>query len=214
MSGASRGWDTPLPDPYVELADRAAHDAARRERAALRHRQEQAAATATWLGTLRDLAERAMPVVLTASAGRSHRGQLVGVGADHVVLEVAERSFLLIATDTIRSLRPEPERLAGAATGGRGVASTRTLADVLDRHAEQRAEVAVHLRDTDEVIEGRVLAVGEDLVSLRTTTGRSVVFLPLAGVAALIPEPGILEAGFLEAGVPQPQGPADQLPSG
>lgn len=179
------GWEPPRSDPYVELTDDAVHAAALRERAQAQDRAAQAARLASWVGTLRDLAERRLPVVVSATSGRRHRGSLVGLAADHLALEAPDGRLVLIALDTIRLLRPEPGQRVGTAMGDRAVPVDRTLADALDRFAEARAPVTIVLRDVVEPIEAVPIAVGEDVVTLRVDHA-GTAFAPLAAVAELI----------------------------
>lgn len=178
-------WEPPPSDPYVELVDDAAHDAALRERGEARGRDAHAARLASWVGTLRDLAERRLPVVLSVTGGRRHRGSLVGVATDHLALQAPDGRLVLIALDTVRLLRPEPGRRVGTAMGDREVPVDRTLADALDRFADACAPVTLVLRDVVEPLDGTPLAVGEDVLTLRTSSV-GTAFVPLAAVAELI----------------------------
>lgn len=179
------GWEPPRPDPYVELTDDAAHGAALRERAEARGRAAHAARLASWTGTLRDLAERRLPVVVSAAGGRRHRGALIGLATDHLALQAPDGRLVLIALDTVRVLRAEPGQVVGMAMGDRQVPVDRTLADALDRFAEARAPVTIVLRDVVEPIEATPIAVGEDVLTLRIDQA-GTAFVPVAAVAALI----------------------------
>ncbi len=177
----------PPHDPYLELADDAAHEAALRSRAESRARLERAERTATWLGTLHDLAERGVEVAVTAASGRRHRGALVGVATDHLALRSGEDRLVLVALDTVRMVRPEPQQRLGSATGDRPPPGDRTLADALDRHVEQRRALTVVLRDVPEPLRGQPVAIGEDVLSLRLTVGDpATVLLPVAAVVEVI----------------------------
>ena len=181
----------PLPrDPYLELADDAAHEAALRSRAESRARLERAERTATWLGALHDLAERGVEVALTAASGRRHRGALIGVATDHLALRSGEDRLVLIALDTVRLVRPEPQQRLGSATGDRPPPGDRTLTDALDRHVEQRRVLTLVLREVPDPLRGQPVAIGEDVLSLRLTVGDpTTVLLPIAAVVEVIVDP-------------------------
>jgi hypothetical protein len=175
------GWIPPARDPYVELADEATHEAAVRARAEQRAREERAAEVATWIGTLRDLAERGVAVSLRARSGRTHRGALVGVGTDHVALRSHAGSLVLVALTATRTLRPEPGEHAPAAMGDRARSQDRTLIEALARLVEERRPVVLAVRDVGEPLQGEVLGLGEDVLTLRLRGGdRGTVYLPVA----------------------------------
>jgi hypothetical protein len=177
------GWIPPTRDPYVELADEATHEAAIRARAEQREREERAAEVATWIGTLRDLAERQVAVSLRARSGRVHRGVLVGVGTDHVALRLHAGSLVLVSLTATRTVRPEPGEPAPAAMGDRDRAQDRTLVEALARLVEERRHVVLAVRDVEDPLQGEVLGLGEDVLTLRLRGGdRGTVYLPLAAL--------------------------------
>jgi hypothetical protein len=183
------GWTPPARDPYVDLADDAAHEAAVRARVEQRERRERATEVATWIGTLRDLAERRVMVSLRARSGRVHRGALVGVGRDHVALRLPAGSVALISLDATRTVRPEPGEPAPPAMGDRDSAQDRTLIETFGRLVEDRRPVVVVVRDLDEPLHGDVIGFGEDVVTLRLSgADRGTVYLPLAAVDELVLE--------------------------
>lgn len=180
-------WRPPTRDPYVDLADEAAHAAAVRTRAEERRRRERATEVATWIGTLRDLAERQVPCVVGAAGGRMHRGRIIAVAVDHLAVRAEGGTTVLVVLDLVRLVRPEPGRRAPPAMGDREAAGSRTLVDVLDRLVEVQATVAVVLRDVEDPYEGDVLGLGEDVLTLRLRGGdRATVLLPLAGIAEVL----------------------------
>jgi hypothetical protein len=177
------GWIPPTRDPYLDLADDAAHEAAVRARTEQREREERAAEVATWMGTLRDLAERGVAVSLRARSGRIHRGALVGLGTDHVAVRLHAGSLVLVSLAATRTVRPEPGELAPAAMGDRDRAQDRTLVEALARLVEERRPVMLVVRDVEDPLQGEVLGLGEDVLTLRLRGGdRGTVYLPLAAV--------------------------------
>jgi hypothetical protein len=182
-------WTPPARDPYLDLADDAAHAAAVRARSEQRRREERAAEVATWVGTLRDLAERRAAVVVRGRAGRVHRGALVAVGLDHVALRLAAGSLVLLALDAVRAVRPEPGQPAPPAMGDRDAAQDRTLPEVLHRLVEERRTVVVVLRDVPDPLRGEVVGFGEDVVTLTLRDASpATVYLPLAAVDEVVLE--------------------------
>jgi hypothetical protein len=184
------GWVPPARDRFVELADEAAHEAAVRARAEQRSREERATEVASWVGTLRDLAERRLPVSLRASSGRVHRGALVAVGTDHVVLQLHAGTLALISLAATRAVRPEPGRTAPPVMGDRESAQDRTLIEAFARVVEDRRPVVLVIRDLEDPLQGEVIGLGEDVVTLRLEGGdRGTVYVPLAAVDEVVVGP-------------------------
>ena len=181
------GWRPPEPDPFVELGDDERIRAAIEARQEGRQRRDRAAEVATWIGTLRDLAERELGVVVRLAADRVHRGSLAAVGQDHIALRLASGATVLIMIDTIRSVRPEPGRVAPVAMGDRGSSQDRTLVEALERLAEQSTEVVLALRDTEDPINVRLVGLGEDVLTVRTTGGdASTIYVPVTALREVV----------------------------
>jgi hypothetical protein len=177
-------------DPYVALADEAVHRAAVASRREERDRRDRASELATWLGALRDLAERDVEVSVGCAAGRGHRGRLVAVGPDHLGLRLPTGALVLVALDTVRSVRPEPGHRGGAAMGDREPPADRTLAEVLQDLADRDGTAAIALRDVADPLQGTVLGLGEDVMTLRLDTAqRETVLVPLCAIAELLVAP-------------------------
>jgi hypothetical protein len=181
------GWRPPEPDPFVELGDDERIRAAIEARQERRDRRDRAAEVATWTGTLRDLAEREVGIVVRLAADRIHRGHLAAVGQDHIALRLASGSMVLIMTDTIRSVRPEPGRSAPVAMGDRGNSQDRTLVEALERITEQSTQVVLVLRDTEDPINVRVVGLGEDVLTVRTTGGEAgTIYVPVTALREVV----------------------------
>ena len=180
-------WQPPDHDPLVDLMDESAQQAAVRARQEERDRRERAAEVAGWVGTLRDLAERRLQVAVTSGSGRVHRGSLIAVGVDHVAIRQTVGSVVLVALAAIRMLRPEPGAPAVVATGDREHAQDRTLIEALSRIVEDQGEVAIHLADMAEVLQGQVLGFGEDVLTLRLAgRDRGTVYVPIGAVEEVL----------------------------
>jgi hypothetical protein len=180
-------WQAPDADPFLDLSDEAAQLAAVHDRFERRERQQLAAELATWVGTLRDLSERELTVAVRTAGGRVHRGALIAVGRDHVALRLLSGSLVLVALDAVRTVVPEPGASAPVATGDREHAQDRTLIEALERHVEEVREVVVLLRDTHEPLSGTVLAMGEDVLTLRADGNRrGTTYLPTTAIVAVL----------------------------
>lgn len=174
-------------DPYLELGDAARQDAEVAARSERRSRLERASEVATWRGTLRDLAERRVPVSLRLAGGRTRRGSLVAVGADHLGVRTAAGQLVLVRLDAVRSLRPEPGLPAPTATGDRDRVEGRHLVEVLAEFVEERARVVLGCDGWDEPLVGELSGLGEDVLTLRVEgVDRGTVYLPLAAVTEVV----------------------------
>jgi hypothetical protein len=177
----------PEPDPFVELTDRAVLRDAVDARGRERDRHDRAVDVATWHGTLRDLAERGAHLTVRTAGDRIHRGVLLAVGVDHVALRLANDTTVLIADDTLRSVRPEPGSVAPVAMGDRERSQDRTLAEVLAIVIEERREVVLALRETADPVTGTIIGLGEDVVTVRMYGGdRTTAYLPLGAIREIV----------------------------
>jgi hypothetical protein len=153
------------------LLDDAAVDAAVRARRVAREGRDRARELATWVGALRDLAERTATVQVHTAADVACTGDLVSVAADHVVLRLHGGGFTVVARAAITGLRVvAPDTPAGAAAGARPAPSDQALLTVLDRWREDGAPVHLVTRGGDGE-RGRFVTVGEDVISLATSAG-------------------------------------------
>lgn len=184
---STEGWRPPDADPFVEFGDDERLRAAIAARQEGRDRRDRAAEVATWIGVLRDLAEREVGIVVRLAADRVHRGRLVAVGQDHVALRLASDAMVLIMTDTIRSVRPEPGRVAPVAMGDRGNSQDRTMIEALERLAEHGTELVLALRDIDDPVNVRVVSIGEDVLTVRLTGGdASTMYVPVTALREIL----------------------------
>lgn len=189
------GWTPPHRDPYVELVDDSAHAAAVRARATERELRDRAAELAGWEGTLRDLTERRVPVTVACRSGRRHRGVIAAVAADHLALRLPAGQLVALAGGAVTSVRPEPGSASAPAMGDREPAQDRTLLELLDRVAGERRHVALGLEGSAEVLRGRLVAVGEDVLTLRLDgrspdgRGRDLIYVRLGAVVEVVLDP-------------------------
>ena len=164
------------------LLDEAAVDAAVRARRLAREGRDRARELATWVGTLRDLAERAAVVQIATVADVVVVGRLVGVATDHLVVRVAGGGLSVVAraaTTAVRESEPGP---ATAGAGDRPAPTDQALLEVLDRWREDAAPVALVTR-SGSTERGRLVTVGEDVLSVATATG--TVHVPADAVVSV-----------------------------
>jgi len=174
-------------DRYLELGDdaRLAEEiSARSER---RSRLLRASEVATWVGTLADLVERRSPVVVRLAGKRTYRGAPVALGRDHVAVRTPSRQVALLSLSALRSVRPEPGTAAPPATGDRERSEGRTLAEIIERCAEESRRLVLGLDGVDELLTGQVTALGEDVLTFRVDAeDHGVLYLPVQAVCELI----------------------------
>lgn len=174
-------------DPYLALADDAAVSVAIASRSEQQARLQRATEVATWTGTLRDLAERASPLVVRTAGDRVHHGRLVAVGIDHVAVAVPDAMVVLIATDTLRSIRLAPGHRAPVATGDRERSQDRTLIEALDFLIEERRDVVIRLRQSADLLTGQIVGLGDDVVTMRFAHGEhGTVYLPTHAIGEVM----------------------------
>lgn len=170
-------------DPSLELLDAATHEAASRSRAARRDLAARAAELATWRGTLHDLAEARRPLALQLRDGRRHDGHLRAVALDHVILAARNGTTVLVPLGAVAAIHLSPEAVPRAASGDREQPQDRTLLEALVDLLEVDAEVAVGVGTTP--ITGHVVGAGEDVLTLRTAGGGTVV-VPTVAVTDVV----------------------------
>ena len=162
MSGA---WP-PGPDPLVGLTDDARVADAIAQRAGQRDLTARATELATLVGTLRDLAERRAGVGVTTTSGRTERGSLVGVAADHLVLATRAGQHVFVRLDRVAVVRPDPDGRVPVAQGERDPAQDLLLLERCARWVADRPALAIAVTGGDDLLRGRLLAVAEDVLSL------------------------------------------------
>lgn len=174
-------------DPHLELVDDARVGEALAERNAERLLRQRAHDTASFVGTLRDLSERATTVVVVTAAGRRHRGALLGVARDHVVL-AGPVGAVHVRLDVIVTVRPQPGSGAVAAAGDRGAVDDLLLPELLARVLVDRPTVVLAFDGPGEVLRGRLETVGEDVLTVRPDGEGELVFVPARAVTEVVVE--------------------------
>lgn len=155
------------------LDEQALADAVHARRAA-REGRERARELSTWVGTLRDLAERRATVQVRTETVVTIAGVLLAVAADHLVLGVAGGGLTVVARPAVTGVRVQDPEGRVAASGDRSAPSDRAMLEVLDRWREDAAPVHLVTRGGDTE-RGRLVSVGEDVVTVATNAGPSHV---------------------------------------
>jgi hypothetical protein len=148
------------------VADARADDAARTR---VRERNLRAAAVtdATLVGIVLDLAERADPVTIRTTSGRTLSGRITLVARDAIALEAGPSGTTFVRFAAIASVRrldggraPEP---SGDRTPPRAVTLAALLADLASLHPR----VALAVTGEPAVVSGELRAAGVDVVTIR-----------------------------------------------
>jgi len=185
VSGSDRSEDE-----FLRLEDEARHAeevAARSER---HQRLQRARELATWAGTLEDLAERRLGVVVQLAGSRRVRGTLVAAEPDLVALRSEAGQLVIVRAGAVRLLRPQPGVAAAIATGDRQRVAGRRFIEVVQQLVEDRARVMLGLDALEEPVIGRLRALGEDVLTVELDpTPRGLAYLPLGAVQEVTVEP-------------------------
>lgn len=161
-------------------ADERATEAAR-SRTRERSLREQAAAAATWMGALVDLAESDSRVALMVGTGRL-TGTIEAVGPDFCVLVLSGGRPVLVQLSRIAAVAPEAQRAKGPASGSRLPTVELSLAAAMSLLAEERSPVQVAVTGGHQV-SGDLVGVGEDVITVRTQGAQAAaVLIPLGNV--------------------------------
>ena len=154
-------------DPALDLwLSELRSDEAARARARVGSLTAHAAEDATIVGVLGDLLERAATVVLTTTHGRRHRGQVLVVGPDAVVLRVARDEWLVTRLATVASVR----MVGGdAVTGEAGPSTTSRFARILSAAAHPGEWLRLSVGG--EVLAGTVVSFSGEVAVLRLENG-------------------------------------------
>ena len=169
---------------WEELLDQARADALVGERVRERWLGQQAAASATLVGALLDLAESGAGVTIGVRGGRRHDGTIAALGTD--VLVLAERGAqVAVPLPALKTVRPLPGGGSGVATGDRPAALDLTFGEIVARIAADRPDGWICLGD-GETLSGVVLAVGVDVLSLRVAPGADgIAYVSMSAVSSI-----------------------------
>lgn len=166
-------------DEFLRALDALVSDAmaesAARERSQERVLRDVAAAEATFLGIALDLAEQGTSVIARAASGRTHRGRVLAVGRDFLVLRDGVKPPVFLAVAAVSSLRPQPGWSEGVeAAGARTAPLEVSFAALLAGLAGERPRVQV-VAAGEEPVAGELRSAGLDVLTIRLDGDRRLV---------------------------------------
>jgi hypothetical protein len=152
-------------DAFSDLLSNATSDQSLEERSARRWQGQIDEESATWEGTLIDLAEGSIQISLDTTRGAHVVGQLTGVGADVLVVSRAGAADIWIRRNTVVSLSAlERVQLARGARS----ASRITLQELLFVASGRRPTVSALLTGQSTAINGVLRSCGADVCVIGT----------------------------------------------
>ncbi|MDQ3107753.1 MAG: hypothetical protein M3Q68_08120 [Actinomycetota bacterium] len=184
MSGAER-------DEFAAALDRLVADAigeeAARARAQERTLRSIAESEATFVGVALDLAEHDTTVVARVASGRTHRGRVLAVGRDWIVLRDDPKPPAFLAVAAISSLRPQPGwSESDDVAGGRAAPLSVSLGALLAQLSAERPRVQITAIG-EEPVAGELRSVGLDVLTLRLDGDRRLaVHLRINAVSEVV----------------------------
>jgi hypothetical protein len=148
--------------------------------------RQQAAETATMVGTLVDLAEEGADVAVVVGA-RTVTGRLTGVGRDGFVVAEPSGAATVVPLARLGALRVAGRRSGtGEASGERRAAGEWRVTDALAALAADRSQVRLGLTG-GETMTGTVLSVGEDVMTLQLPADGLRAHVALASLETATP---------------------------
>ena len=179
--------DADLLDHLARWAGEARAEEAAADRSEQRMLEQIASEEATFAGICLDLAERSSSVVVRTVTGRTHRGRIVTVGRDFVVVRDEGGPPLLLALAAVASVRLGPGERAGSAPSGRDAALESGLAAVLAGVAPERPRVQVLSVGDEQPVTGELRTGGRDIAAVRLDGERpGTVYLRVGSIAELV----------------------------
>ncbi|HYD08822.1 MAG TPA: hypothetical protein VEA78_01865 [Acidimicrobiales bacterium] len=167
-----------------DLLDAARADAGAAARESTRWLERQAHESATFLGTLLDLAEHGHVVSLACAGGRRIDGAIRALGRDVVVVHDRTGDSVVVAIGAIALVRPAPDARTVAASSDRVPALDAGFGELLGRLVGERPEVALSLV-TGDVVTGDLVAVGDDVLTVRLAAADGgLVYVSTSSVAS------------------------------
>ena len=143
--------------------------------------RRQAEEEATWLGTLADLVDRG-EVALTTIGGRIWRGVLADVGSSYCALEF-ERNRVLVRLEAITTIR---FAMAERPPTGERVPAPNELAHALAAQLYREPLVTLWFGAAPDPIHGRLVAVSDEVVTLRRVQGAATEVARLQSISEVL----------------------------
>jgi len=154
--------------------------AARARAGWLRHEAEQ---SATWVGVLLDLAERAGRLLVQTVDGRSWSGTAELVSHDHLEMSTAG-GRLLVRHDACAWVQVHDP--LGAPTGDRAPRRSSGIAEALAELAATRCELVVWAGRAGEPVRGRLLSASPETLALRPGRGPAVAIVRVQSISEVL----------------------------
>lgn len=178
----------PARDPTVTLRDDASIEEAVASRQARRQLEQAESEFATFVGLLRDVAERRVAVTIHADDDRRFQGIVVAVAADHVVMDTPAHQRLHLRLEAIHMVRVEPGHDAAVPRGDRSAAQDMLLLERMGRWLDDPPTVALFVDGRPDPVRGRLVAVGDDVVTIRGDHDRHPTWVAAAAVRCVATE--------------------------
>lgn len=171
-------------DPHLDLLDDARHAQLVAERAQRRTLTDADDADATFAATVDASSEQRATVMLETTVGRTIRGVIHKVTADHLVV-VDGRGSTWVRRDGITVLRPSVGDTMRAVAPHRERERGAQVAEILAELADERIELDIHLEGGAQ-LRGAAISVGRDVLTIRNlaTGDHALVHLSRAVVIA------------------------------
>lgn len=183
MDGSGAGGDDR--ELAALLADAVAAEAGR-ARSAERMLRTAAEESATFGGVLVDLAERAEPLTVRTTSGRLHRGTIVAVGRDFLVVRSDANPPVFVAAWAVASVRVTRGMRSDTA-GDRPPPYDASFAAVVGGLAADRPRIQLGITGESTLLVGDLRAAGQDLLTLRLDgTPQGTLYVPVDSVEDLV----------------------------
>lgn len=175
-------------DPTVDLRDDASVEDAVTQRLARRQIEQVESDIATFVGLLRDVSERRVAVTIHTDDDRRFQGIVVAVARDHVVIDTFARQRIHLRIEAIHIVRVEPGQTASVPRGDRGAAQDLLLIERLARWQDNPPYIALFVTGRADPVRGRLVAVGDDVVTLQGDHDRHPTWVSAAAVRCVATE--------------------------
>lgn len=176
-------------DPHVTLHDDASVQEAVRQRQQRRDIARFESDIATFTGTLRDLAERRVGVTLQTDDDHGVRGILLAVAVDHIVVAMPSGQHAMLPLDAVHYVRTDPDVIAGVARSDRSAAQDLLLTERLARWQRDQPFLAVYVKGRSDPLRGHLVAVGEDVVTLRSDSDHHPTWIATDAIRCVVADP-------------------------
>ncbi len=141
---------------------------------------------ATFVSLALSLAERGANVVVTTTAGCSHRGRLIAIGSDFLLTRSGSSTTTFIPTRAVATLRPGPESGQVRPSGERIAPLRTSFLQAMSGLVGERPRVTMVLSQRDDRLTGDMTSVGDDVITVVVPSeSRGSVYARLSSVTEL-----------------------------